>query len=129
MLSVALLLLGPELAGRADDKAAENARARLEAARAVYKGIFERRKVDAREPLDFEKLYLWSRRWMEAEKELAARKAERAAAAQGHVDRMKGLEELAKKLHKEGFLSAVELPAAEFYRLEAERWLEKEKAD
>jgi hypothetical protein len=40
-----------------------------------------------------ERFYLWSRRWMEAASAQARTKADRVAAAQAHLDRMKGLED------------------------------------
>jgi hypothetical protein len=113
---------------RADEKAAENARARLQAARKVYKGLGERKLVDARDS-DFEKVYLWSRRWMDAEKELAVKKADKISAVQGHLDRMKKLEGVVKALLEGGLATSYDPPVAEFYRLEAEQWLAREKAE
>jgi hypothetical protein len=126
MLAVAGLIigLGPWTApARADDKAAANARARLAAARKVYEGMLARAKVDPNTPPDFEKVYLWSRRWMEAQRDVEGKKEGKLAALQGHLDRMKKLEAFVKGMYEGKLATPVEVAAQEFYRLEAERWL------
>jgi hypothetical protein len=128
LLSATLLLLFVAVLARAEDKAAENARARMEAARKVYELSWKRLSAEGGEP-DYEKFYRWSQRWMEAEKELAAKKADRVAAVQGHLDRMKDMEKKVKDQLKRGFVTAAEESATVFYRLEAERWLEKVQAE
>jgi hypothetical protein len=126
MLAVAGLILGLApwaLPARADDKAAANAKARLAAARKVYEGMLVRRKVDPAESLGSEKLYLWSRRWMEAQRELADKKEDKVAAVQGHLDRMKEMEAVVKQMRDRKIASEADVAAQEFYRLEAEQWL------
>jgi hypothetical protein len=52
-----------------------NARARVEAARNVYQSILEaHRQFPNSEPFDPEKRYRWSRRWMEAQRDVSAKK-------------------------------------------------------
>ena len=108
---------------RADDKTRENAKGRLEAARKVYEGLFQRARIDPNAALDPDKLALWSRRWMEAERELGDTKEDKIAAAQGHLDRMKKLEGTVTDLHKRGMAAAHEVAAQEYHRLEAEQGL------
>jgi hypothetical protein len=127
-LTLCLVALASPAAG-ADEKAAENARARAAAAEKAYKGIFQRSQVDPTSPLDVERLYQWSRRWLEAERELADKKEERVAAAQAHLDRMKKLEEVVRGWHRKGLLPPADVPAVEFYRLDAERRLAQARAD
>jgi hypothetical protein len=66
----------------------ELVQARLDLARQQYEAILERAKL-GRES-DPEGLCLWSRRWMEAEQDLAKRKSDRIAAAEAHVGRIPG---------------------------------------
>lgn len=72
---------------------------------------------------DEQQVYHWSRRWLEAQCELAEKHTEKAAAINAHLDRMKKLENQAKVLHESGKAPASAVPAAEYYRLEAESWL------
>jgi hypothetical protein len=113
---------------RCDDAAVENARARRDAARKVYKGILERAQVDTGAGLDPERICLWSRRWMEAERELAGDAEEKVAAVQGHLDRMKERETAVRKMVNSRLAAATDLAAQEFYRLEAERLLAEARA-
>jgi RND family efflux transporter MFP subunit len=100
--------------------------ARLEAARKTYEMLLQRYK-NATDRLDTEKMYQWSRRWMEAGRDLASKQDERVAAVQAHLDRMKDLERLATALSKAGQGLMSDVSAAEFYRTEAELWLAREK--
>jgi hypothetical protein len=74
-----------------------------------------------------ETLYWWSRRWLEAERELSDKKADQVAACKAHVERMKEHERIIKDLHRVKAATIDELNAAEFYRLEAEIWLAQAK--
>lgn len=128
---VAALLLGlapGAIPARADDKALANAKARAQAARKVYEGMLKRGVVDPNAALDPEKQYHWSRRWMEAEQELSGKKADRIAAFQRHLERMKKVESLVKELRKAGLVDEATVAAAEFFRLETEKLLAQTKA-
>ena len=80
-----------------------------------------------------ERLYLWSRRWMEARRDGGTTKEQRIAAIRDHLSRMKAWEEglPVKKALKESFDTSIDSPwaASEFatsmryFRLEAESWL------
>ena len=94
---------------------------RLQAAQQGYKAASNKG--------DEEKTYLWSRRWMEAERDMANNKAERVAALKGHFERMKKLELLALLAETRDCAPRLEnLAPAKYYRAEAEIWLIKEKA-
>lgn len=69
--------------------------------------------------------YYWSRLVLDAQQDLSAAKADRIAAIEAHLDRMKRLEELVKKVRRLGFGYSIDIGATEYYRLEAQRWLEK----
>jgi hypothetical protein len=114
-------------AARADEPAVSNARARLEAARTVYQGVLARAKVHPNAPLDPDKVYQWSRRWMEAERDLSAKKEDRSAAAEGHLTRMKAMEALVNRLFEQKLVSPVDVAAQAFFRLEAEKGLAQAK--
>src|SRR5262245_36236919 len=72
------------------------AKARRDAARKAYEMHWVRLRTDT--SADPEKLYTWSRRWMEAEQALREEKATERAAVQAHLDRMKQLEEFFARL-------------------------------
>jgi hypothetical protein len=101
------------------------ANARVEAAKKVYEGSWE---YYTQAPLeghgDIEYYHDWSVRWMQAERDLSHTKAERIAALEGHLQRMRVWKERLEKGVKESRTeSAYAASAAEFFRLEAEDWL------
>jgi outer membrane protein TolC len=76
---------------------------------------------------DAEGVYRWSQRWLVAQQDMAGTKAERTAAAEAHLGRMKDLEKVAEKLVKTGLVAPLEGKAARFYVAEAEVWLAQAK--
>jgi hypothetical protein len=68
-------------------------------------------------------VYVWSHFVLETQYDLSAKKPDRIAALEAHLDRMKKLEELLKKVRRLGFGQAIEVGAVEYYRIEAEYWL------
>lgn len=108
---------------RAEDSAIANAKARLEAARKVYKWMREGRIwLREKSRWSMESDYQWSRRWLEAERDVSDKKADQVAAAEGHLERMKTLEAEIKGRLKED-IRPVDAATVEFYRLEAEQIL------
>jgi hypothetical protein len=77
---------------------------------------------------DVDRVYLWSQRWLDAERDLNSKKADQVAAVEAHWKRMKKLEESFQSRYKVGAAAAIELAAVEYYRVEAEVWLVKAKA-
>jgi hypothetical protein len=69
--------------------------------------------------------YYWSRLVLDSERDLAAARAGRVAAAEAHLERMRRLEALVKRVRKLGFGFSTDVGATEYYRLEAERWVEQ----
>jgi hypothetical protein len=104
----------------------EQLKAQLEAAQEAYRvaeAVYTANEGDA------ETVYRWSVRWMNAQRDLAAAKAERVAAVEDHVKRMQKLEQMAEARHKVGLPgSPLEANAAKFYCVQAEGWLAREKA-
>jgi hypothetical protein len=72
--------------------------------------------------------YYWSRLVLDSQQDLSDARADRIAAFEAHLERMRNLELLVKKVRRLGFGFSTDVGATEYYRLEAERWLEKAKA-
>jgi hypothetical protein len=72
-------------------------------------------------------VYYWSRLVLDSQRDLSHGRADRIAAAEGHLDRMRKLEALVRKVRKVGFGFSTDIGATEYYRLEAELWLEQAK--
>ncbi len=79
-------------------------------------------------PGERDPLYIWSRRRLEARLDLSTTKAERVAAAQEHLDEMKTVAELIKRVNEAGDLDRLVQMDAEYRRLEAVSWLSREKS-
>jgi hypothetical protein len=73
-------------------------------------------------------VYLWSRLLLDAQRELSDKPADRIAALEAHLARMQRLETLVKKVRRLGFGFSIDVGATNYYRLEAEHWLERAKA-
>jgi hypothetical protein len=117
----------PQAAPEGADKIAALTKAKRDAARRTFETVW----IDYREGRGgMERLYWWSRRWMEAEQELAAKqKADLVAAAQGHLDRMRELERIIRKLQEAKVSTIDEVSASEYYRLEADLWVRQARND
>jgi len=77
--------------------------------------------------IDSYQVYVWSRFVLESRRAIAIKPAEHVMALEDHLDRMKKLEELVKKIRRLGFGRSYDVGASEYYRLEAELWLEQAK--
>ena len=73
-------------------------------------------------------VYVWSHFLLQTRYDLSDKKADRIVALEAHLDRMKKLETLVKKVRKLGFGQAIEVGATEYYRIEAEYWLAHARA-
>jgi hypothetical protein len=88
-----------------------------------------RRRAEAGEILFSDPVFsLWGRRRLESLRISGAEKAEIVAALEKYADRIKTDEAIAQKLHEAGRLARVDLYDVNFRRLEAEIWLNQEKA-
>jgi hypothetical protein len=74
-----------------------------------------------------EDVYLWSVRWLNAQRDLASKKEGQIDALEDHLRRMQDLQRRVEKLAP-GLVTLTEVHSAEFYRVEAELWLAQEKA-
>jgi len=94
-------------------------------AKRAYGNALERYKTGNSDP---EGVYLWSRRWLEAQRKASTEKVDQTKAFEDHCARMKELEELVKNRSEAGTETAAYRAAAEFYRAEAELWLARDAA-
>lgn len=96
-------------------------KALVETAKTTYEqNLAHMKGLEANSPED---LYVWSRRWLDAEVDLAANKDERVAAHQRHLDRMKDLEKILKNFATTGQGRQSDATAGTYYRTQAELWL------
>jgi len=111
-------------------KRAANARARRDAAKAVYEGSWQRH-VQAPDEFGFDLTYFhgWSVRWLQAERDFGKTNGEQVTALEGHLKRMQFFKDLVDKVRQEGQAAAYEPQAAEFFVLEAKDWLAAAKAE
>jgi outer membrane biosynthesis protein TonB len=109
-------------------------KARVELAEKTYRGVFEgltrTKKVGTVLVLvteDPEEVYTWSVRWLQAQRDLSPKQEDQIAALAAHLKRMTELKEVVKNLTRDLF-PRIKEDEAEWYRLEAQIWLAKEKA-
>ena len=76
--------------------------------------------------IDSYQVYVWSKLILDCRREMTERPARRLTALEDHLDRMKKLEALIKKVRRLGFGRSYDVGASEYYRLEAEFWLARE---
>jgi hypothetical protein len=101
------------------------AEARLQAAIKQYQetwSYYQQARIDSYQ------VYVWSRLILDCRREMADKPADQIAALDEHLDRMKKLETLIKKVRRLGFGRSYDVGASEYYRLEAEYWLAREKS-
>lgn len=73
--------------------------------------------------VDSYQVYVWSRLVLDARRDMGETPADRRAALEGHLDRMRKLENLVRRVRRLGFGRSYDVGASEYYRLEAEHWL------
>ena len=101
--------------------------AKVAAARRTYELLTKQMQVRVGKGADVESLCLWSRRWLEAEREAAADKTKVVSALEAHLARMRELEINLKNLIRAKLAAPGDAAPVEFYRLEAEIWLAQAK--
>jgi hypothetical protein len=100
----------------------------VDAARKTYEVIVLRNQ-DRQGDVSYEQLYVWSWRWMDAQRASSEKVADRVAAVEAHLGRMKDVERLATGYYYDGRATADQASAAVFYRLEAELLLADARAE
>jgi hypothetical protein len=122
------IVLGLVLANRqgvdlspAAPKVATLMKNKLEAARATFKEVWTG-------PWDHVEVpYQWSYRWLQVERELSDKTADRIAALQAHLMRVREIEQVTKSRYRQRLITIDQVRAAEFYVAEAEVWLSQAK--
>lgn len=119
---VLLDIRATESTGKKTERTQKLVEERSRAARHAYEAVWAKFQPFDLSKGDGEDVYRWSRRWMEAERERATSAAERVAAARGHFERMKKLEQEVQG-YARGTIPFQQLACTQFYRAEAELWL------
>lgn len=120
----AVVLMGQN-ASQATKTEPPSAAARLAAAERVCR-MFHDEKTGA--PKSHSDHYLWSFRWMEAQRDVDAARGERFAALEAHLERMRAFANRTAELHKANLASEFELAATLYYVAEAEELLARARA-
>ncbi len=123
IVGVCSLLLSAEPARNAAPKAAPKVpRELLEQRREAARKVFEENliRLRAAELAMDERLMWWSERWLNAELALSEKPADRTAAHEAHVKRLKELEKIFVVYAKTGQVRESDAQAATYYRADAE---------
>jgi hypothetical protein len=119
---------------KAADEVATLLKARATVAEKAYRGALEgitrtRRvgNVLIQVTENPEEIYIWSVRWLQAQRDLSAKHEDQLAALEAHLKRMTELHKIVKDLAKDLMLG-FRVDEAEWYRLEAQLWLAQAKA-
>jgi hypothetical protein len=78
--------------------------------------------------VDSEKVYRWSRRLLEAERDSRTDKSGLVAACEAHLERIKKLEAKIRRIRRIGFGDSLDVIEVDYYRKEADFWLAQAKA-
>ena len=103
----------------------ELAKEKLEAAQRATQ-LLAREYQDGKVTLEqFER---WSRRWMDAQRDVSSKKADQLAAYEGHLDRMKQLEKAARDRAGSARGLQSEAAMAEYFRIEAQAMFQRARS-
>jgi hypothetical protein len=83
---------------------------------------YQQNRVDTRD------VYLWSRLLLDARQTVSNRPADRLRDFEEHLDHMRKLEALIKKIRRLGFGLSSDIGASEYFRIEAESWVAEAKS-
>ena len=122
ILSGLLLVAAPSAE---PSKIASLAKARHEAAVKQYDetwAYYQQARIDSYQ------VYVWSRLVLDCRRDMTQKGADHLKALEEHLGRMKKLQALITRVRRLGFSRSYDVGSAEYYRLEAEFWLEKERS-
>jgi hypothetical protein len=108
---------------------AELGKARIEAAQKTFDLLFKAYRIGIGSRPEAERVYHWSRRWLEAELEACCEKPDKLAAYEKHLSRMKELQEDIKAAQSVGRALPAQSAAVDYYRAEAGFWLTRAKME
>jgi hypothetical protein len=109
-----------------EKKTAQLAKTRHQAAENAYRAIAENEQ-QLRSPVEYDKLYSWSIRILDAQKELDPREEKQLAAFMNHLERMTDVEQKVSRDVQKRRLNPSANVEVEYFKLEAEYWVEKAK--
>jgi hypothetical protein len=126
VLIVGLASLAAPSRAQADESpsVADLMKAKAETARRAYEAAVE---ALAAGKADAERVYLWSRRLLEAEQDSSDKKADRLTALEEHHSRMKDLWKVTQERYKQGHAIFADVVATDYYVAEATLWLARAK--
>jgi hypothetical protein len=78
--------------------------------------------------VDSEKVYRWSRRLLEAQREASVDKAGLISASEGHLERIKKLEAKIRRIRRIGFGDSLDVVEVDYYRKEADCWVDQARS-
>ena len=78
--------------------------------------------------IDSEKVYRWSRRLLEAQRDAADDKPGHVVACEAHLERIKKLEAKIRRIRRIGFGDSLDVLEVDYYRKEADLWLARARA-
>ena len=97
--------------------------------RAAFEGLTRTKRIGnvlIQETERPEEVYVWSVRWLQAQRDLSAKPEDRIAALEAHLKRMMELKKQVEMLSRD-LMPLPRVDEAEWYRLEAQLWLAKAK--
>jgi hypothetical protein len=128
-LCFGLILVGLSFAPAVQEKKAPErpslAEVRCQAAIKQYELVWQYYQQSRVDTFD---VYLWSRLLLDSRRAVGKKAADRIAACEEHLDHMKKLEALIKKIRRLGFGRSNDVGASEYFRIEAECWLTEANA-
>jgi hypothetical protein len=124
-LALAVLSSAPIVQEKEAPRPAGPSEVRFRAAVKQYDLVWQYYQQNRVETFD---VYLWSRLLLDARQKVGHAPAERVAAHEEHLDHMKRLEALVKKVRRLGFGRSSDVGASEYWRIEAECWLAESRS-
>ena len=123
-LILAALAVAPAPPPPARRKPSPLAEARYKAAVRQYEEIWTYYRQSRTEAFP---VYSWSLAVLSSQQELTENGAQELEALEGHLERMRKLDSLVKRVRRLGFGFSIDVGATEYYRIEAEYWVERMK--
>jgi hypothetical protein len=120
-----LLLTG---ADQQDGAAVPSAQARMEAAAGVCQLLHDEADGAPRTHEGVEHTYVWSKRWMEAQRDVEMSKDGGVAATEAHLQRMRQFDKRIQGLHEAEVIPRFYALSTQYYVVEAEELLARAKA-
>jgi hypothetical protein len=110
------------------EELSELGKVRLEAAQKTFDLLFKPFRTGMGSRPETERVYDWSKRWLDAELENCSNDSLRAAAYERHLERMKELQGDVKSAQSRSRDSSAQITAVDYYRAEAAFWVVRAKA-